>query len=405
MRVRTQGLVRLREALDGPLLSVLLVTGLFRASQNAAQTTLSLIGHEVLHFSPSLIGASATVVGLTSAVASIAIAGRLRPYQLKSGVISSLLLGAVSILLFYLASNLGEFLIASVLLGISGGLAMPTLATLSTTSRRISPARGVAAYTASLSASLALGPLYETFLLRSTHENSQLALIAFIPMPVVGVVLLASFYRGVAEKRSGALAKVGALKIRESAPIRLAISAQLLYQAPFVAVVAFGALLAKYSFGTSSSTAQLGFTVFFVFSFASRIVLLWKPDVLSPTTLLKMSSILTIIGVVMLATTHGVALFMISMAILGIPHGVTYPVSLALLAKWTSPETRTRANAALSSVTSFVGVLLPLVLGLIAARFGYQTMIMVVLLPVLTLSVTVLRSSEEKLSRQVVQPN
>ncbi|SHE90584.1 Fucose permease [Ferrithrix thermotolerans DSM 19514] len=397
--------MRLREALDGPLLSVLLVTGLFRASQNAAQTTLSLIGHEVLHYSPSLIGASATVVGLTSAIASIAIAGRLRPYQLKSGVISSLLLGAVSILLFYLASNLGEFLIASVLLGISGGLAMPTLATLSTTSRRISPARGVAAYTASLSASLALGPFYETFLLKSTHENSQLALLAFIPMPVVGVVLLASFYRGVAEKRSGARAKVGALKIRESAPIRLAISAQLLYQAPFVAVVAFGALLAKYSFGTSSSTAQLGFTVFFVFSFSSRIVLLWKPDVLSPTTLLKTSSMLTIVGVVMLATTHGVALFMISMAILGIPHGVTYPVSLALLAKWTSPETRTRANAALSSVTSFVGVLLPLVLGLIAARFGYQTMIMVVLLPVLTLSVTVLRSSEEKLSRQVVQPN
>lgn len=277
---------------------------------------------------------------------------------------------------------------------------MPTLATLATTSKNISPARGVAAYTAALSASLAVGPLYETFILKSSHENVRIALMAFMPFPIIGFILILFGIKAAQNVRSTSKAKGGSLQIRQSIPIRLAISAQLLYQAPFVAVVAFGALIARYSFGASSSTAQLGFTIFFVLSFASRVILLWKPDILPPTRLLKVSALLTLIGVTMLALMHGEALLIVSMALLGIPHGVTYPVSLALLAKWTSQDTRTQANAALSSVTSFVGVLLPFILGLLAASFGYRVMVGLVLIPVLVLAVPVFQSSEERLATQ-----
>ncbi len=385
---------------SGPLLIVLFATGLYRASQNAAQTTLSLIGHDILHIGPSLIGVAVTIAGLTSAAASLLIAGRLRAHQLKGALLVALLLGALSIGMYYIATNFIVFTIASITIGVSGGLAMPTMATLATPSKSISPARGVAAYTAALSASLAVGPLYETFILNSSHENVRVALIAFMPFPIIGFFLILFGIRAAQNSRSAGKVKVGSLQIRQSIPIRLAISAQLLYQAPFVAVVAFGALIARYSFGASSSTAQLGFTVFFVLSFTSRVVLLWKPEILPPTFLLKISALLTLIGVTMLATTHGEVLLILSMALLGVPHGVTYPVSLALLAKWTSPDTRTRANAALSSVTSFVGVLLPFILGILAASYGYRTMVILVLLPVIALSVPVFHSSEERLAAQ-----
>ncbi len=397
LTLRWKSLVR---AFSGPLLIVLFATGLYRASQNAAQTTLSLIAHDVLHIGPSLIGIAVTIAGLTSAGASLLIAGRLRSHQLKGAILASLLLGALSIGLYYIASNVIIFIAASVTIGISGGLAMPTLATLATTSKNISPARGVAAYTAALSASLAVGPLYETFILKSSHENVRIALMAFMPFPIIGFILILFGIKAAQNVRSTSKAKGGSLQIRQSIPIRLAISAQLLYQAPFVAVVAFGALIARYSFGASSSTAQLGFTIFFVLSFASRVILLWKPDILPPTRLLKVSALLTLIGVTMLALMHGEALLIVSMALLGIPHGVTYPVSLALLAKWTSQDTRTQANAALSSVTSFVGVLLPFILGLLAASFGYRVMVGLVLIPVLVLAVPVFQSSEERLATQ-----
>ena len=128
--------------------------------------------------------------------------------------------------------------------------------------------------------------------------------------------------------------------------------------------------------------------------------MLWKPNILSPTLLLKVSALLTVIGVVVLALMHGVVFLVLAMALLGVPHGVTYPVSLALIAKWTSSNTRTRANATLASVTGFVGVLLPFILGLLAASYGYRLMVLLILLPVLTLSIPVFRASEARLATQ-----
>ncbi len=388
------------EVFEGPLVIVLITTGLYRASQNAAQTTLSLIAHDVLHIGPSLIGVAATVFGLTGAVTSLFVAGRLQSHQLKGAVLASLFLGGLALVMYYFASSIGIFMAASLVLGVSGGLAMPTLATLATTSERISPERGVAAYTAALSASLAVGPLYETFMLKSSHENVRLSLLAFTPFTILGIVLIVVGVKATHDARSGRKLEVGSLRLRHSKPIRLAISAQLLYQAPFVAVVAFGALIARYSFGASSATAQLGFTIFFILSFISRLVLLWKPNILSPTLLLKVSALLTVIGVIVLALMHGVVFLVLAMALLGVPHGVTYPVSLALIAKWTSSNTRTRANATLASVTGFVGVLLPFILGLLAASYGYRLMVLLILLPVLTLSIPVFRASEARLATQ-----
>ena len=99
-----------------------------------------------------------------------------------------------------------------------------------------------------------------------------------------------------------------------------------------------------------------------------------------------MSAGLTAAGLVLLGTGHGLIVLMVAMGVLGVPHGLTFPLALALVADATPVADLPRANATLLGSTNLVSVIVPLVLGAIVPAVGYRGMMLAILVPVAAFS-------------------
>lgn len=163
---------------------------------------------------------------------------------------------------------------------------------------------------------------------------------------------------------------------------RLALTAQLLYAAPFAGITVFGAPLARVSFGVNPAGAQLAFTAFFVASFLARVVLAWRSPVARKARVLRLASVVTLAGLVLLGTGRGAGLLVVGMLLLGVPHGLTFPLSLALIAGATEPAQLARANAGIFATVSAAAVVVPVLLGGVVQALGYQAMVLALLVPV-----------------------
>jgi cyanate permease len=74
------------------------------------------------------------------------------------------------------------------------------------------------------------------------------------------------------------------------------------------------------------------------------------------------------------------------MAMLGVPHGVIFPLALSLVASSAHEGHLAAANAGMFATVSLVSAITPALLGAVAATSGYHLMIAAVLAPVLVFS-------------------
>lgn len=375
-----------------PFVALLVVTGLFRASQNAVQTTFAPFGNDVLRLSPSVIGLGVTLAGVVASVGNLFLVSRLRAKHLRRVALTGLAALSFSIFVIVFGSSVSTYLASAIIMGVSTGLVMPVLATLASQVPGVTRDRALVGYSVALSASLAIGPLFESLLLSATNNSLQTALLGFAPLPILAGVLMlfVSSANGAPVDDANQAASFPA-RVRKNAHLRLAILGLLLYQVPFVAVTTFGVLIAHFSYGASAATAQLSFTVFFVFSFSTRSILLWKPFGIHSGLLLRIAALVTLVGVLVLGAGHDLILLMIAMALLGIPHGLVYPLSISLVAHGTTSADLPKANAILSTATNAVSVTGPFLLGVITTHLGYRTMLFLVFIPVAVLTAVLFR--------------
>ncbi len=167
---------------------------------------------------------------------------------------------------------------------------------------------------------------------------------------------------------------------------RLATVGQLLYQVPFVAVVSFGVLAAGRLYGLQPAVAQLGISAFFAVSLAVRVALSagWV-TVRRPKRALLLVALFSVAGVALLGLGRSEATMFVALGVLGLPHGLVYPVALALIAEETPPERLAHANATFSAWTAAASVVLPLLLGGLVALGGFRVMFLALLVPVVAL--------------------
>lgn len=168
---------------------------------------------------------------------------------------------------------------------------------------------------------------------------------------------------------------------------RVALIIQLLYSVPFATVTVFGALLARSEFGLDPAHSQLGFTTFFVMSFASRVVLVRRSPIASKLAVFAGCTVLTATGLALLASGGPTVAFFVAMALLGLPHGAIFPLALSLVASSAEPEQLAAANAGLFAVTSLAAAVTPAVLGVTASALGYRAMAASALVPVAVFSI------------------
>lgn len=414
------------------------VTMLFRAGQNMEQTTLALLGR-VLGLGTAAVGAVAAVGGV-AAIAGTVVAGRARPPSVSRVLAAGLWLMAASFPVLAVAHSRWVYATGAILGGFGGGLAFPSLTTLVGSSRRGSGRdRALATYTLALSVSLAIGPLAEAVVLTWTAGAVRGTFLLFSVLPLVALMLM-----GIdASPRGGGLphgpiadgdhaaahgadwpGRAGrahdsptdspcdsthdssenwAGRLRSLPHFRLALAALLVYQVPFVAVVVFGAVVAKDSYGLSPALAQLAFTAFFVTSLTIRAAVVWASPVQRKWRLFVLATAVTVGGIVLAGTGRGAAAFYVAMVMLGVPHGLVYPLSLALVAEGVPHSVLARANAAVAAVTGAVVVVTPGLLGMVAQRAGLRPMLLTTLGPVLLASIALV-ASRPRAGNAAVEP-
>ncbi len=427
---------------------LLVSTAMFRATQNMAQTTFSLLGREDLGLKAGTLGLLAALAGLAMVVVTLRFASRVAPGKARAAAAAGSLVLAGALAVFVFASSLGPFAAAVIALGIAGGVGFPALTSAFGSAEGAQREQALALFALTLSASLAIGPLMETLVLDLHHQDLRAPFAVFVVFPLLGAALLARPARRskrmslsgggegtgtIGDAAPGAIVGTGpepgpsgagssgagpsgagpsgagpsgagpsgagpsgaggaawsqarrprfGLELWQTPGGRLALTAQLLYAVPFAGVTVFGALVARVAFGVTPGEAQLAFTAFFATSFAARALVVWRAPVTRKRAVFQVSGAMTVTGLVLLGVGNGLPLLLVAMAVLGLPHGFTFPLALALVAEAAPPGGLTRANAVLLGASNLTGVIAPVVLGALVQPAGYRGMVLLILVPV-----------------------
>ena len=398
---------RKKDVFGEGLIGLLIASATFRSAQNMAQTTLSLLGKS-LGLSGAAIGAVSAGSNLIGAATMVLFTARLATGSSRRAIAAGSALLALALLLFDLSSPIG-LVIAACVLGAAGGLSMPSLATAvgeqaslrhstgpgARRSSRIGPARALAVFGLVLSASLTLGPLLESAVLAASHQHLRAAYLTFLPIAILGVLAVGKQRprKGAEEhQRVSTIESLQGLKaLFSNRRWSLAMCAQAIYSVPFAVVVVFGGLVGKSLFQAAPSEVEGAIAVFFAMSLLSRALLAWHPMAAHRVRLFALCVTLTFVGLSLLGLGRGTVVFFVALALLGVPHGFTYPLALALVAESVPREELGGANAGMSAISSVINVVAPLVLGVVLDDFGARLMLLCAGVPVLVLTAVLRR--------------
>jgi MFS family permease len=359
-----------------------------------AQTTFSLLGMS-LGFSGAAIGAVAAGSNLIAVLTMLLVTAHLATSSAQRAVFVGLLFMTASLASFLAPSPI-MLLVGSLLLGIAGGLVLPSAATaigdLASSGgdrSRVARGRALAMLALVLSISLALGPLYESLVLGATHERLQAAYLAFLPVPLIGAVVARGRRTTAAVPAASgtfweSMASLGSLF--RNRQWSLAVCGQAIYMVPFALVVVFAGLLGSSLYHASASTTEIGIALFFIVSFLCRAALTRRPAVGHRVKLFALCVVATLCGLALLTLGHGTGLFMVALAVLGAPHGVTYPLALGLVSDAVPVEELSRANAGFQAVSNLISVVVPFVFGLVIDQFGDRAVLLCAAIPVVPLA-------------------
>lgn len=330
-----------------------------RGSNNIVITTLPLFVRYYFNFTTPQVGLLAALMSGSMFFAS-GIANPYFPRVRKTLIrIFSILYGGVLIVTPFL--NGTTVWIASIIIGFAAGIVFPNVISMSSEiGDRKTRERAISMYTVALSLSLVIGPYIEYLILRVYPLKD--VFVVFAPFGVIVAVL--SFRLNVP---SSSQTKVS-MKIVKSIPFMLAVINNTSYDVPFAAITAFGGILESLR-GLPTELIPISFAVYFLTSFLSRLFMALKP-VNKIFSLMFSSLVVAGTGLYLLSFSQTFLEFIVSMAILGIPHGLTYPVSLTLLSRGFSKEDITSANSLFFSLMSLVAIIAPIIIGGISFLVG-----------------------------------
>jgi len=357
---------------------LVLMTISARATNNMVTTTVPLLGKYVLHFNNTLVGLLSTTLFAFTFISTSYINPSLNASLRRRAFITSNAFIALSLLLFYF-SNVITIWIISAAAGLAFGLVMPNLITAaSLTGDRKSAERLLSLYSTSLSLSLILGPLLETYLL--TLFGYSEVFLWFIPLAIIGVILSSRIkFPEVKRENRG----IEALRNKGFISSVITITT---YNIPFAAFTTFLAILAKERFNLPNFEAYSVFLPFFIISFLTRLSMTIKPfnDLRAP---LAISIGITIIGLlgILYSPTYGI--FLLVIALLGIPHGSIFPMATIMISRATRIEERNAVNSYFLAYNNILFLAVPTIVGYLSVFLGLTMAITVLVVPVILTAV------------------
>ncbi|MEM0127836.1 MAG: MFS transporter [Thermoplasmatales archaeon] len=355
---------------------ILSATFFIRSSNNMMITSTPLLAKYFLGFSQKEVGLITALSYFITFITTSLINTRLSSKERRIAFISSMAVYAFTFIGFWKASSITLWFLVAIS-GAALGLIMPNIMTSAGLfNERKVREMVLSLYTVSLSLSLVVGPAVESYVLRfiSLRESfmvfSSFALIALIISP-----FLAFPDEGRQRIKVKVLSNVG---------FRMSLINIISYNVPFTILVAFGGIYEHERFGASLSLISILFSLFFLSSFISRLTMSFLPPRRLARNMVA-AMILTITGILFMVFSNNILYFAISLLILGIPHGLTYPLSILSLARSYKPEERNVANSYFFSFMTGIGIVVPTIGGFLMDTYGYNKVFLGILFMILTL--------------------
>ena len=357
-----EGLNNIRSALI-VLIILLSATIMVRGSNNMLQTTIPLYAAYDFSLSKVDIGVLSAIFGLATFITTGFVNSRLES-RIRRYVFIGASISYASIFIFYFYSS---FLFLWVITAFSGailGMIMPNLITAAGLfpDRKIRE-RSLSLYASSLSLSLIIGPLFEYYVL--LHFTLRETFLFFLPFGIAAALL--SFYiRFPEDEKPQNKAK---FEIRHG--FKVATYLNLSYNIPFILITVFAGIYVHSDLGAPLADVTLYYTVFFATSFISRILLSFsgRRKLIRPVML---TMALTVVGMLLMFMSTTAEIFVISMAVLGIPHGLSYPLSLIYLSRSYESNERSAANSYFFSLMTIIMVAGPILGGYSTSEIGWR---------------------------------
>ena len=365
------------------IILLMLLTFSVRANNNVILTTIPLISKYYLNFNSVEIGILAAGAVGSTAVMSALINSRLCPRKRRKLFISSIIIYSILEPLFYFSNTYSIWLLV-LLSGFFFGSIMPNIMSSAGTIRdKKIRERTLTLYTLSLSASLVVGPLTESYILE--YFNLYQLFLFFIPFGVIAVAL--SFKIRFPEENKNKIKKN--INVLGNPGFKLSVFNNISYDIPFALILTFGGIFARTEFNAPYSFVELLLAGFFGLSFLSRFFLTYRPTKkLYKTT--TISIIITVAGLIMIYLSSSLIIYFIIICFLGIPHGLTFPTSLTALSRSFKEDEISVANTYFYALMMFLAVVVPSVSGLMVYSVGLRYTFLLFVIPVIILFILIL---------------
>ncbi|MGC8506413.1 MAG: MFS transporter [Thermoplasmata archaeon] len=342
---------------------ILSITFFIRASNNMMLTSVPLLAKYDFNFTQEEVGIIAALSSFSTFLTTALVNTRLSSGSRRVAFIVSNVIYVLVFVGFFESTYITVWLLAAVA-GAVLGLMMPNIVTAAGLFKNAAVReRVLSLYTVALSLSLVAGPAVESDLLK--YYPLRTVFLLFAGFAVVSA-LLSPLIRFPQENKVRVRTNVFGNYGFRSALLNI-----MAYNVPFSLLVAFAGIYEKNTFDISLSTVTLLFSFFFVASFGSRLFLSFRP----PRNIrlqMIVSMILSIAGILIMVLSTNLYIFIAALLILGVPHGLTYPLSVLSITRSFDPKFRNMANSYFFSVMMMIGVILPFVGGTLIDLYGFR---------------------------------
>ncbi|BAB66943.1 MFS transporter [Sulfurisphaera tokodaii str. 7] len=365
------------------LLIIIPLTIAIRASNNMLMTTIPLVTKYIFNFSESEIGIISALTSLFTFIGSGVINSRLKRDMRKKVFRASGIVYAILLPIFYFASPITIWVL-SALAGIVLGILMPNIITYAGLLKdRRQRERVLSIYTLALSASLVIGPAIESWILN--YFSLLEVFLFFAPFSILSGIM--SFFVDFPEERNDGKKT----KVFENPGFITAVINILTYNIVFSILLAFAGIYAKSTFNISYSSVTLIFSAFFLTSFLSRLYLSIRPAE-RLWYYMSFAISITTLGLVFISVLpSNLVLFTVALLLLGIPHGITYPLSIISISRTFLPEERNEANSIFFAIMMLIGIVTPTISGFVIEIIGFRTTLTFIIPIILSLLVLLRR--------------
>ena len=366
------------------IIFVFFVILLQRANTNLIQSINPLFVRYVLDKNLFYVGITTAVYAVSTIAVRYLISIRIKPQAVSKFVIAGLLLFSAAILGYFFSTNYAEFLIFVVISGFATAIIMPFLLSLvHLVSEKSAIEKNLTIYSLMLSLALVFGPLLSS------------ALLTVLPIRWIYIMLsifgITAFFFALkihlksksvikeklnSNKNSQKSAKGGSVSLLfKNRGFLEVIFYNTTFSIAFASVVALGGVFARDNFHIKYFEITLLFSLFFISSLITRLILLYftkKANIKNKTKILNISILISVLSFALMVFSKNIGFYAFALIIFGIPHALIFPIGTMRISETVDMKDMVAANTIYQSNFDLGGIIGPFFLSYIAGIYSIR---------------------------------